>query len=173
MLKPLNLITFLFLAFILNISTVNAANITLNDLGSNAANIIYEGKIVKGDSKKISSIINKYKGYIVSIELDSLGGDVEEAIRVADIIERFQISSTVPKSKICGSACFFIFIAGTNRMASGIEEKGNSDAPLGFVGIHRPFLAEPSSGYVAKQQAVIAYYGYRDRSKRTIVTSCA
>lgn len=155
MLKQLKLIILLVILFIFNSSNVNAANISLIEVGSNAANIYFEGKIIRGDSKKISSIIHRYKGIIVGIELDSLGGDVEEAIRIAGIVEKFQISSIVPKTKICGSACFFILIAGTIRMASGIEVKDNPDAPFGLVGIHRPFLAEMSSGHITKQQDVM------------------
>lgn len=144
----------LLLAF--NISNVSAANVSLIAINPNAANIYFEGKIVRGDYKKVSNTISRFKGVIVAMELDSLGGDVEEAIKISKLIENLRISTIVVKNKVCGSACFFIFIGGSNRMAAGIEDKSNSNIPVGFVGIHRPFLADTSSAkYISKQENVM------------------
>lgn len=113
------------------------------DIGlSNRRTILLTGKIVQGDLNKIIKIIQNND--VIGVVLDSKGGDLEEAIKIAQVVKELNLAVIVEKDATCGSACFFIFIAGNNRLAAGIEMKGtNIDG--GFIAIHRPYLANPNS----------------------------
>lgn len=52
-----------------------------------------------------------------TIELNSMGGDVFAARRIARIIRRHKIDTAVHKNAFCYSMCVLIFAAGHNRTA--------------------------------------------------------
>ena len=49
----------------------------------------------------------------------------------------------VPQGASCVSACFLIFLAGDFRVAQGAIKGQRFSAPLGYVGLHRPFINSP------------------------------
>ena len=84
--------------------------------------ILISGKIVKGDFQRLGRLIDpiknwkNYNGYLLGgVYLDSLGGDVAEALRIAQLVERSFVSTWVKPGKSCLSSCFLIFSAGTRR----------------------------------------------------------
>lgn len=88
--------------------------------------IRFHGPIRPGDSKKVLKIFEKYRDKILFIYLDSLGGDVREAIIIGRLVSRFHLITWVKEGDKCFSACTAIFVAGDNRLG------------LGTLGIHRP-----------------------------------
>lgn len=149
----LNWILVINLLILFNSLQASAADLKFKEIYPKVLQVNFKGEITTGDHKKLIDIIDSFDGSIGLIELDSLGGDVSEAIKIANIVEKFQIMTKVTKDKTCASACFFIFIAGTDRLASGIELKSLPNNQAGFVGVHRPFLAQSGSKkYLASQQ---------------------
>lgn|GEM_PF-2609922 len=122
------------------------AFILLFSLTSRAAQIeevdnlyVLEGLIETGDSDKLLNKIKstKHSGLL----LNSKGGDLEEAIKIGNIVKTLGMSIFVSKDGICGSACFFIYMNGLARFAAGIEFKEHAKSPeAGFIAIHRPFF---------------------------------
>lgn len=93
--------------------------------------ILISGKIVKGDFQRFGRLIdptenwNNYKGYLIGgVHLDSPGGDVAEAMRIAQLVERSFVSTTVKSGNSCLSSCFLIFAAGMQRVWSGSSRLG-------------------------------------------------
>lgn len=92
------------------------------------------------------------------LEVDSSGGSVQEAARIASLIELLRMSTSVPgtgytkggRAGICASACFLVWLAGHWRFAAayygpntdGIERQqaAVSHRVGGMVGLHRPYL---------------------------------
>lgn len=133
---------------------VFAATFATDDLG---LSITMSGEIRSGDAERLVSIFLAVKPiyanlylYPSSLNLDSPGGDVAEAIRIADLVKVLSLSvATVPDGKgVCASSCFLIYVAALERSATGVDTlktegaKGN----LGLLGIHRPYLQQHADG---------------------------
>lgn len=92
------------------------------------------GEIRPGDSKKLLNIVRNQPVEFMrasSISLNSPGGSVTEALKVADLIEKSGLMATVESGDTCASACFLLFVSAQFRWRA-------SDAT---VLIHRPYLA--------------------------------
>lgn len=63
-----------------------------------------------------------------SIALDSPGGSVSEAIKIANYVEQSGLSVFVPANAICASACFLIYVSAPIRVSAG------------EVIVHRPYF---------------------------------
>lgn len=130
-----------------------AATFMADDLG---VTITMTGEITSGDAERLASIfvsvkpIGTYYFYPNSLWINSPGGDVAEAIRIADLVKTVGLSvATVTDGKgFCASSCFLIYAAASDRSASGIDtlraegEKGN----LGPLGVHRPYMRVQDDG---------------------------
>ena len=117
------------------------------------------GRIEANDTQKLATFLKKQKSPITILVLDSPGGNVDEAIRLGELIKFAMIGTEIQSEKICTSSCFFVFLAGSDRSASpsrlmqpgeleqlyaaarkvGVTRK--VEVP-GFVGLHRPFYIE-------------------------------
>lgn len=75
------------------------------------------GEFRNGDGERVSEAIDKFQPKIVV--LDSPGGIVAEAIRVADLIHEREISTYIPVGAECLSACVYVFSSGKKRIAQG------------------------------------------------------
>jgi len=131
-----------------------AATFVTDDLG---VSITMSGEIKSGDADRFASIFvavkpiyANYFPFPNSLYLDSPGGDVAEAIRIAELVKVLALSvATMPDGKgVCASSCFLIYAAALERSAAGIDTlktervKGN----LGPLGIHRPYLRQHADG---------------------------
>lgn len=110
--------------------------------------VIFEGPISSGDAERLIELQRRYfalEGFALSsIELSSPGGSVSEAFKISALIEAFRLRSSVSHDKVCASSCFFLYIAGTSRLARGTDIPSDSQysVPMpGLVGLHRPYLA--------------------------------
>jgi hypothetical protein len=118
----------------------------------------------------LANFLRTLKTPISTIVLNSQGGDVDEAIRIGELIKFAWIGTEVQNEKFCASSCFFLFLAGSERVASpswlmqpGQLEAINATAKQagvnrkpelpGFVGLHRPFYTKEST--IEKHQSAM------------------
>ncbi|MCW1875103.1 hypothetical protein OMR58_11635 [Erwinia sp. INIA-01] len=85
---------------------------------------VYEGDIVKGDADKIASRIEKLAKIDPStrtgmIQIQSNGGDVEEAMRIGRLLRKNKIQVLVPMNAHCYSSCVLLLAGGVGRFAVG------------------------------------------------------
>ena len=92
--------------------------------------ILFDGPIQDGDYQKLRKLYEKLGKPPTEIALNSLGGSVEEAMRIGDFIEKENISATVPQ--YCASSCVLILAGGKYKTVNG------------RIGIHRPYLTDTS-----------------------------
>ena len=152
-------------AFLLLISCFSyAADITANKTGT----LSLVGTIVKGDTEKLRNVIRAQRSGLASIILDSPGGDVEEAIRMADLIKPLFVIVVVAPGKFCASACFFVWLAGNPRNAQSREytqllAKQKKPQTYGVVGLHRPYRANIGDVENDQNQLMKRIQGYLEQ----------
>ncbi len=98
------------------------------------------GEILPGDTQRVARFFIKNPG-VKFLVLDSRGGDVIEAIRIGELVRALRISTEVADRSLCASSCFFIWMNGAYRVS--VAE--NSRSGSGPVGLHRPFLVNPTN----------------------------
>lgn len=127
----------------------------------NIKDLVLSGEIKTGDAKKLLAMLLDPKSPGgVGLTVNSPGGSVAEAIKIAKLVKSLYMDVRVKSSGHCASACFFIFLAGSGRTALSAEymdpaARRNRDAGLrklsfevvdaGFVGLHRPYLTRIDS----------------------------
>lgn len=119
------------------------------DVYSEKYSIYLDGEIRRGDAERV--VVAAMEAKIINrITVNSMGGDLMEAMRIAAIVKDAHWGVYVAKGKVCVSACFFIFLAGEPRVASrGVYDDGTliaqekRDRWFGSVGIHRPYFKDP------------------------------
>lgn len=123
-----------------------------------------EGVIRTGDAERVASLIGGMQ-FVNFFVVSSPGGNIEEALRIAALIEGTSTRFIIKKGEICASACFFMFIASQDRRASAFygEEGQNPSAKkqaegYSYIGIHRPSLVsreEVTSASADKQEVLM------------------
>jgi len=105
-------------------------------------------------------LFGPYKG-AAEFDIQSVGGSLQEALQIAALIKALHANVTVGRHSrkplrevVCASACFFVFLAGKERIASGFDER---PPEWGRVGLHRPYFnanatADKSSEEIALRQ---------------------
>lgn|GEM_PF-1849620 len=121
--------------------------------------LILSGSTVAGDAEKLARTLLAPlpdKPFLAAeIVLNSEGGDLNEAVRIATLIKGLHLDTRVRGGDRCASACFLIFLAGDKRIAG---ERVGGAMRQGRIGLHRPFLnpeafkkADPTIA-IARQQ---------------------
>lgn len=117
----------------------------------------FSGGITFGAAKALDSFVNAM-GALQLVHLDSPGGRVSEALRIADIIKRRGLSTYV--SNRCLSACTLIFLSGRERLIS-------ADGKLGF---HQPdfpgMTDEERKAAIATQETILEESGVSETFAR-------
>ncbi len=113
----------------LNGSAATAA--TLTNLPSNQRNVIltFDGDIAKGDAELMAGLIktaNDDGRIVAAVRFNSPGGNLVEAVKLAELIRQAHLPTTIPTGSYCSSACFIAFAAGAQRFVSY----------GGFIGVH-------------------------------------
>jgi hypothetical protein len=80
---------------------------------------------------------------VSSLHLNSGGGDVMEAARIGELVRALRLIVAVDEPGTCASACFFIWMNGAARFAGDFEAQ--TEGRRGAVGLHRPYLVNPSN----------------------------
>lgn len=117
-----------------------SATLTVSDQRGQHPGIYIEGPITTGDAERLIAIqrerVTRKLAPLAWARLNSLGGSLSEAVKIASLIESFRLDTAVPMGAQCASSCFILYIAGSQRSAMGPGE----GAIAGKVGVHRPFL---------------------------------
>jgi hypothetical protein len=112
-----------------------------------------DGEIEVGDHKKLLDVLANrevQKGLPIYLDLNSTGGNFEEAIKIAKLALDKMLSTRLGKNSECLSACAIIFMAGTRftTVGSSLERRMHPGAKLGF---HAPTLQIPSEASNSEQ----------------------
>ena len=128
------------------------------------------GEIKSGDADRLIAFVKAQTRSPGTLLLDSPGGSVAEAIRIAQVVKKLSLMVLVLPGRVCASACFFIFAAGTGRSAweaERISQLGQPptnrwEQPLGFVGLHRPYLGSIAGPDKKQEQIMRSVAAYLD-----------
>lgn len=134
-----SLAVFWFSAFAVN---ANAADFKSFDSKDGKTRIDLVGEIEPGDSDKLKTIIhtaNDASRVVVTIRLNSPGGNLLESVKIADVVRAAGMSTSVLSGSQCASGCFIIFSAGREKFAHyqtrigvhGASENGRETAESG------------------------------------------
>mgnify|MGYP006080514591 FL=1 len=80
-----------------------------------SGNIVLNGEIIEGDLYRLKSSLQKYGN--LRIDLNSLGGSLNEALRIGEFIRSNGLATHIPNDATCASACVTIFAGGVIRTA--------------------------------------------------------
>jgi hypothetical protein len=155
---------------------VPAAEVTCLQSYSNGAcfNALLSGQITKGDFKKVAAIYARNHPYLGHFTLLSIGGDVEEAIKIGRLFRRYLILAEAPTGHgepavlldpsniqriacqgancVCASSCALIWFGAVLRE--------------GTVGLHRPHFAGTGFAQLAPAEAETTYRPVLNRLRR-------
>lgn len=85
--------------------------------------VIGEGRIEEGDAgrfRSVARIADRDDEGLVTLVLDSPGGNVEAAFRLVDAMDKVRVYTVVPDGARCASACAsIVFASGTRRSILG------------------------------------------------------
>lgn len=130
------------LAIFLCSTASHAADIYRTNLNKNIYEINIDGSIQKGDADNfIRLVLAKNDAVYLWVGLNSNGGDVDESLKLASLVEQLRLRTKVKPQGICASACFFIWVVGEPHVAVS----NPSSQYLGVVGLHRPYLKNPQN----------------------------
>lgn len=106
--------------------------------------LLVQGEIVKGDYQKVLNLIKKHRDIPSHISLDSIGGNVLEALKIGTLTRKYLVRSDTQK---CNSACVFILMG-------SLFENENTNAKYG---IHRPKFNPQYFASLNMQEATVKY----------------
>jgi hypothetical protein len=145
-----------FLFLITSISSVHAATLSLHAIDSATALVLVDGHITPGDAHSLQAYIESSRTStlkLAMVSFNSPGGDLEEGYKLATVIKRARLATEVEAEKICASACFFAFAAGTTKWT----------APSARVGVHGAADANGvQSGTAASATIVMARWAAKE-----------
>ena len=166
-----------FAACVLISATASAADIHLDPSLAAGMGAVLEGKIEFGDFDKFKKFVFE-NDKVVEIYLASPGGNLNEALKIGMLTRVLQLSTVVPSKTLtnqarelavaqhdlrhpkanymCGSACFFVFVAGINRKSDGLGPA--------ILGIHRPSLSDKDKKTLEYDQVAAA----ADQTRSTV-----
>lgn len=110
-----------------------AATFDVLDTGESGAAIVIRGPIERSDTAGFARTYFRATAAgkkITGVMLDSEGGNVAASFEIGDMVREMKMSTFVPGTATCASACFNIFSAGVERGAS----EG------AYIGLHRPSI---------------------------------
>jgi hypothetical protein len=120
-----------------------AAEFRFKDNSIGSSNLELRGSIEPGDFQRLQEVVRRHPAQAYqsfAVEIDSPGGDVLDAIRIAEFA-RDMFWVVIVKGP-CASACFFVYAAAPVRI---VEE--------GSVGVHRPHFDRALLAYALPDQA--------------------
>jgi hypothetical protein len=82
--------------------------------------LLLDGKIQRLDSEKLNLMVlalDIQKRGVSVLYLNSPGGNHDDAVRMAEVVKRYKISTIVADGSKCASGCFTVFAAGHEKFA--------------------------------------------------------
>jgi hypothetical protein len=122
------------IAALLTAAAAQGATVTSRDFKDGKVRLDLSGEIQEGDLQAIKSAIQSAndRGKIVAtIRLNSIGGNLLEAVKIASVIRDGKIATATLGGTTCASACFVVFAAGGDKYAhytAQVGVHGASDA---------------------------------------------
>jgi hypothetical protein len=117
--------------------------------GSDHPRLFMSGEIQRGDAARLQRFIAAHQSEApgLTAELDSPGGDVDEAFRLGRMMRELLIPVVVHPPRSCVSACLFVYLSAYLRGASAA-----ADGTYSSFGVHRPrFDADVTRGMTVEQ----------------------
>jgi hypothetical protein len=107
------------------------------------------GPIVPGDMDRLGSFLDALpkSDRIVAFFVDSPGGDLFEAEKIAGVVREAAVQVVVPSGSQCSSACFLIFAAAVRRYV----------APDALIGVHSASDSESGQETVGSMAVTTAF----------------
>lgn len=116
-----------------------------------------QGAIEPGDAERAVSLLLSIRPiggslylYPSSLQLNSNGGDVTEALKLGALLKVLYMDVLVAANGkgLCASSCFFVFLSGVERHATGMDQLTTNGATGNFgpLGVHRPYFKAPEGG---------------------------
>jgi hypothetical protein len=154
----------LVVAAIFCASSANSAEFSADYAAFENPPIKMTGVIETGDADKFVATATALFGKVGvanfprQLVVDSNGGSVQEAAKIASVVETLRLSTAVRGDEfkkgnrpgVCASACFLVWLAGYDRSASGLYVPSGdkladqafalAQSVSGMVGLHRPYL---------------------------------
>lgn len=127
------------------------------DISAFQRGVLIQGTIEKGDYARVIEFIrhpDNYGRFARMVYLDSSGGDVEEAIKIAHLLDKSYAATHVAHGARCYSACFILWMSGVTRHVS-------SGATLGVHRIHvqlKEGSIDQQSAYVSRIALTVENY---------------
>lgn len=135
--------------------------------GSNDARVLSMlGRIVPGDFSRLADFEKPHPTF-GRVILNSEGGNVFEAVRLAELIHGEGDVVIVPDGAVCVSACFLLFAAGRNRVAGPTASIGVHSVSVSVNGDETP----AALGLTTSLARVAAAYGVPPSIIRKLVTT--
>lgn len=139
---------FVFVAAVLVSSSANAATITETPFGDHDINIGVQGTIEMSDVDLFEKHLKNAKlqsNKRIVVELNSDGGNFASGLSIALLIHENNLTTWVPKGRLCASICAIMWLAGSDRWATNTsligfhavydttnkQESGTGNAVLG------------------------------------------
>lgn len=91
------------------------------DISAYRRGVLIQGPIEKGDYARIIQFVrhpDNYGRFARTVYLDSTGGDLVEAVRIANLLEKSYAATNVAEGARCYSACFILWMSGVSRHVS-------------------------------------------------------
>lgn len=141
--------------------SAHAATVENRENAIMGCKIFISGTIRVGDAQTVEDMLRKeliqsgrstVESHVQRVCLDSRGGSMQEALRIARIIERFGWGTAVGPGHTCESACALAFMAGVSHGAEDGEPYRRINRilhPTARLGFHRPELIVAGSNYSA------------------------
>lgn len=174
--KQLTLLTLLLAKSVVTLTFAAEFLVDSEKTQDKVSELLIRGELVTGDVDRFLAALKQYPR-IHSVSLDSSGGSVVEAIRMGEAIRFAYLETSVQPEKSCVSACFFLFVAGTGRLASHsaamskafqkelreLDRKvGVRTKMYGFVGLHRPYFKAPTEINTKQSELMRRVRAYMD-----------
>ena len=89
--------------------------------------VLLSGEILEGDAETLKTEIKTANdaGKLVSgVRLNSAGGNLLEALKLADIVRFAKVATNVAGNATCASACFLVYAAGATKFANYTAQVG-------------------------------------------------
>ncbi len=110
--------------------------------------VFVDGLIELGDHEKLLKAIGDnvgQKGIPLFLELNSDGGNFEEAIQISQVMQEKNLSTKLTPNAKCLSACAIIFMSGRSFNNSGFT-KSRVMHPTAILGFHSPHVSAQGGG---------------------------
>lgn len=97
------------------------------DVSAHQHGVLIKGPIQKGDYAKVIQFVrhpDNYGRFAKAVFLDSPGGDLDETLKLARLLEKSYAATHVVSGARCHSACFILWMSGVSRHVPGSATLG-------------------------------------------------